>query len=94
MNILIDIGHPGHVHLLHGVAKEMIKRRHKVFYSVREIPVAKRLMEHYKMTPWVDLGGKKDSLLRMPRIPSGRWGYRQSPKVFCRCKSYGVLGLV
>ncbi len=63
MNILIDIGHPGHVHLLHGVAEEMKKRGHKVFYSVREIPVAKRLMEHYGMTPWVDLGGKKDNLI-------------------------------
>lgn len=62
MNILIDIGHPGHVHLLHGVAEEMKERGHKIFYSVREIPVAKRLMEHYGMTPWVDLGGKKDSL--------------------------------
>ena len=62
MNILIDIGHPGHVHLLHGVAEEMIARGHKVFYSVRDIPVAKRLMEHYRMSPWVDLGGKKDSL--------------------------------
>lgn len=62
MNILIDIGHPGHVHLLHGVAEEMIARGHKVFYSVRDIPVAKRLMEHFRMTPWVDLGGKKDSL--------------------------------
>lgn len=62
MNILIDIGHPGHVHLLYGVAKEMIARGHKVFYSVRDIPVAKRLMKHYGMTPWVDLGGKKDSL--------------------------------
>ena len=62
MNILIDIGHPGHVHLLHGVAEEMKKRGHIVFYSVREIPVAKQLMEHYGMTPWIDLGGKKDSL--------------------------------
>ena len=63
MNLLIDIGHPGHVHLLHGVAEEMIARGNNVFYSVRDIPVAKRLMEHYGMTPWVDLGGKKDSLL-------------------------------
>ncbi len=63
MNILIDIGHPGHVHLLHGVAEEMKSRGHHLFYSVREIPVAKRLMEHYGMTPWVDLGGKKDNLL-------------------------------
>ena len=62
MNILIDIGHPGHVHLLYGVAKELKRKGHTLHYSVRDIPVAKRLMEHYGMTPWVDLGGKKDSL--------------------------------
>ena len=47
---------------MHGVAEEMKKRGHIVFYSVREIPVAKQLMEHYGMTPWINLGGKKDSL--------------------------------
>ena len=62
MKLLIDIGHPGHVHLLHGVAEEMKQRGHEVFYSVRDIPVAKRLMEYYGMIPWIDLGGKKDSL--------------------------------
>lgn len=63
MNILIDIGHPGHVHLLRGVAKELEQRGHRLFYSVREIPVAVRLMEHYGMTPYLNLGGKKDSLM-------------------------------
>lgn len=63
MNILIDIGHPGHVHLLHGAAEELKRRGHKLYYSTRDIPVAKRLMEYYGMTPWIDLGGKKDSLL-------------------------------
>ena len=62
MNILIDIGHPGHVHLMHPLAKEMCAKGHSVYYSVRDIPVAKRLMKHYGMTPWVDLGGKRDSL--------------------------------
>ncbi len=62
MNILVDIGHPGHVHLLHPLVDELNARGHKLFYSVREIPVAKRLMEHYGMTPWLDLGSKKDSL--------------------------------
>lgn len=62
MNILIDIGHPGHVHLMHPLAEELKSRGHKIHYAVRDIPVAKRLMEHYGMTPWVDLGGKKDSL--------------------------------
>jgi len=63
MNILIDIGHPGHVHLLHGVAKELEQRGHRLFYSVREIPVAIRLMEYYGMTPYLNLGKKKDSLI-------------------------------
>lgn len=63
MNILIDIGHPGHVHLLRGVAKELERRGHRLFYSVREIPVAIRLMEQYGMTPYLNLGGKKDSLM-------------------------------
>lgn len=63
MNILIDIGHPGHVHLLHGVAKELEKKGQHLFYSVREIPVAIRLMECYGMTPYLSLGGKRDSLI-------------------------------
>lgn len=63
MNILIDIGHPAHVHLLRYTANELRRHGHKVHYSVRDIPVAKRLMEHYGMVPWVDLGGKKDNLI-------------------------------
>ena len=62
MNILIDIGHPAHVHLLKNTAKELNEQGHKVFYSVRDIPVAKRLMDIYGMTPYLDLGGKKDSI--------------------------------
>lgn len=62
MNILFDIGHPGHVHLMHGVAEELKQHGHTVHFSVRDIPVAKRLMEYYGMTPWVDLGDKKDTL--------------------------------
>ena len=62
-NILIDIGHPGHVHLLHPLVEALKSKGHQCFYSVRDIPVAQRLMKHYGMTPWLDLGGKKDSLV-------------------------------
>lgn len=62
MNILVDIGHPGHVHLLRHLSVEFQKRGHTLHYSVRDIPVAKRLMEHYGMTPFVDLGAKSDTL--------------------------------
>ena len=62
MRVLVDIGHPGHVHLLKNVAKNLEKRGHKVFYSVRDIPVAKRLMDIYGM-PYIDLGKKSDSII-------------------------------
>lgn len=62
MNILVDIGHPGHVHLFRHTAEWLAGNGHNVFYSVRDIPVAIRLMEQYGMTPFVNLGKKKDSL--------------------------------
>ena len=61
MNILIDIGHPAHVHLLRYTSEELKKRGHHVFFSVRDIPVAKRLMTHFGME-YIDLGKKKDSI--------------------------------
>lgn len=63
MNILIDIGHPAHVHLFRCLAKAMACDGHQLFYSVREIPVAQRLMDYYGMTPYLNLGKKKDGLL-------------------------------
>ena len=62
MNILIDIGHPAHVHLLRFTSEELKRHGHQVFFSVRDIPVAKRLMDYYGME-YVDLGEKKDSIL-------------------------------
>lgn len=63
MNILLDIGHPAHVHLFYPLSKELSRRGHHLFYSVRGIPIAICLMEHYGMTPYLSLGRKKDSLL-------------------------------
>lgn len=63
MNILVDIGHPGHVHLLRHTAEQLTHNGHHLFYSVREIPMAVRLMEHYGMTPYLNLGGKRDSIV-------------------------------
>lgn len=62
MNILIDIGHPAHVHLLRQASEELKRHGHQVFFSVRDIPVAKRLMNFYGME-YIDLGKKKDSIL-------------------------------
>ena len=62
MNILIDIGHPAHVHLFRYVAKALEDRGHKLFYTVRDIPVARHLMDVYGM-PYTVLGVKKDSVV-------------------------------
>lgn len=62
MNILMDIGHPAHVHLFHPLSEELKKRGHHIFYSVRDIPIAIRLMEHYGMSPYLNLGSKHDNL--------------------------------
>ena len=62
MKILIDIGHPAHVHLFKNVSEELKRNGHQIFYTVRDLPVAKRLMEYYGMS-YMDLGSKKESLL-------------------------------
>ena len=36
MNILIDIGHPAHVHLFRCFAHEMLTRGHKVLFTCRD----------------------------------------------------------
>ena len=45
MRILIDIGHPGHVHLFRPFAQEMIKRGHKILFTCREKEFEIELLE-------------------------------------------------
>ena len=40
MNILIDIAHPAHVHFIRNTYFELVKRGHKVYVTVKEIPSA------------------------------------------------------
>ena len=47
MRILIDIGHPAHVHLFKNFAKEMISRNHSVLFTCREKEFEKYLLENY-----------------------------------------------
>lgn len=49
MRILIDIGHPAHVHLLQFTSEELKEHGHTVFFFIRDIPVAKRLMDIHGM---------------------------------------------
>lgn len=61
MNILIDIGHPAHVHLFKNIYWEFYKRGYKIFVTVKDIPAAQVLLERYKI-PYFNLGSKSDSL--------------------------------
>jgi uncharacterized protein len=47
MRILIDIGHPAHVHLFKNFAWEMQKNGHKIFFTCREKEFEKELLEHF-----------------------------------------------
>lgn len=61
MNILIDIVHPAHVHLVRNFYHEMVGRGHKVVVTCKDIPSARQLLEMYKI-PYIYLGEKKDNI--------------------------------
>lgn len=61
MNILIDINHPAHVHLLRNVYKMLIEKGHGVLVAVKEIPTAMKLLDLYSV-PYVNIGKKDDAL--------------------------------
>ena len=63
MRILIDIGHPAHVHLFKNFYSGMISRGHDCLVTVREIPSAIRLLQIYKI-PFISIGSKSDGLLK------------------------------
>jgi predicted glycosyltransferase len=47
MNILIDIGHPAHVHLFKHFARIMQKKGHAILFTCRDKEVAVQLLEAY-----------------------------------------------
>jgi uncharacterized protein len=61
MRFLIDIGHPAHVHYYRNLANELVKNGHQVFWTVKEIDVAKRLLSYYGFKYFV-LPKKSDNL--------------------------------
>lgn len=62
MNILIDIGHPAHVHYYRNLAKELEVRGHKVIWAVKNIRVAKQLLDSYGFS-YIVLPAKADGLI-------------------------------
>lgn len=61
MNILMDINHPAHVHLLRNVYKLLVEDGNEVIVSVKEIPAAMQLLDVYGI-PYVNIGKKDDGL--------------------------------
>lgn len=62
MNVLVDIGHPAHVHLYRNLINELKKKQHNVIVTVKDIPIAQELLEIYGI-PYLNIGKKSDSLL-------------------------------
>ncbi len=61
MTILIDIGHPAHVHLYRNLIVELKTKGHTVITTVKEIEIAKRLLTFYNID-YISIGYKKDSI--------------------------------
>jgi predicted glycosyltransferase len=61
MKILIDIGHPAHVHLYRNFISDMEKRGHQFWVTVKNVSSSKKLLELYGI-PFMEIGDKKDSL--------------------------------
>lgn len=61
MNILVDIGHPGHVHLLKNTIKLFKNNGHTVIITVKDIPIAKHLLE-IEGLDYFELGKKSNSI--------------------------------
>jgi uncharacterized protein len=63
MNILIDIGHPGHVHLFRHAARSWMDQGHRVVITIRERDIIPSLLRAY---------GFEFTIASKPR--SGFWG--------------------
>ncbi len=62
MNILIDIGHPAHVHYYRNMAKELELRGHKITWTVKDKSIAKTLLECFGFN-YITLPAKTDGLI-------------------------------
>ena len=62
MNILIDIGHPAHVHMFHFFAIEMQKRGHQVLFTCRDKEFEVALLQSFGLK-FVNFGKKSTSTI-------------------------------
>jgi uncharacterized protein len=62
MNLLIDIGHPAHVHLFRNFIHEMKERGHDIIVTVKDLPAATQLLDLYCI-PYIIIGKKGRSIV-------------------------------
>lgn len=62
MRILIDIGHPAHVHYFNNLANELKVRGHTIQITVKDLVSAKTLLDKYELE-YIVLPKKSDSLI-------------------------------
>lgn len=61
MRILIDIGHPAHVHYFKNLIAAL-REKHEVWVTCRDSDIVKRLLNYYSI-PFEIIGVKKDSII-------------------------------
>lgn len=62
MRILIDVGHPGHVHMYHYFTEEMQRRGHEVLFSCRDKEFEIRLLKQFGFK-YVNFGKKHKGII-------------------------------
>ena len=62
MNILLDVGHPAHVHLLRNAYHQLVADGNRVYVTTKDIPSVIHLLDIYGI-PYVSFGSKHDGLL-------------------------------
>ena len=84
MKILIDIGHPGHVHLFKNLIKELGSRGTLALVTVRDISAAIALLKLYNI-PFFNLGSKSDlikgKLINQIKFDSRLWNIVRKNKI-------------
>ena len=62
MKVLIDLGHPAHVHLFRNLYSELTREGHTVIITTKDIQIVRRLLDLYDI-PYILLGKKSDHLI-------------------------------
>ena len=92
MRIMIDIGHPAHVHLFRHFALQMTEKGHHVFFTTREKEVTIQLLLHYRFDyisfgkPYKSTAGKLFGMVAFDaRLLKAALAFK--PDIFLSCGS-------